>query len=125
MQNAVGWFEIYVDDMPRAQRFYEAVLAKKLEDLPDPTDIGVEMKMFPGVPEGHGACGALAKMKDVKAGGNSVMVYFSCEDCATEESRVAAAGGKILQSKFPIGEHGFIAIIADSEGNTIGLHSMK
>lgn len=24
--NAVCWFEIYVDDMPRAKAFYEAVL---------------------------------------------------------------------------------------------------
>jgi predicted enzyme related to lactoylglutathione lyase len=25
MNNPVGWFEIYVDDMPRAKAFYETV----------------------------------------------------------------------------------------------------
>ncbi len=32
--NPVGWFEIYVQDMPRATAFYEAMLATKLEKLP-------------------------------------------------------------------------------------------
>jgi uncharacterized protein len=29
--NPVGWFEIYVQDMPRAKAFYEAVFQGKLE----------------------------------------------------------------------------------------------
>ena len=37
MANAVGWFEIYVEDMERARRFYETVLGVKLERL-DPGD---------------------------------------------------------------------------------------
>jgi len=31
--NPVGWFEIYVDDMPRAKRFYEAVFGVPLTKL--------------------------------------------------------------------------------------------
>ena len=32
--NVVGWFEIYVQDMPRAKAFYEAVFQVKLENAP-------------------------------------------------------------------------------------------
>jgi len=30
----------------------------------------------------------------------------------------------VFKEKMPIGEHGFIALINDTEGNLIGLHSM-
>ncbi len=123
--NPVGWFEIYVDDMDRATKFYEAVLKTKLEQMSDPTDQSMQMKSFPGNMEGYGTPGALVKMKDMKAGGSNIIIYFVCEDCAVEESRVEAAGGKVCQSKMSIGEYGFCSIVADSEGNTVGLHSMK
>jgi predicted enzyme related to lactoylglutathione lyase len=42
-----------------------------------------------------------------------------------EASRVGPAGGKVMKEKFPIGPHGFIALATDTEGNAIGLHSMK
>ena len=35
-QNPVGWFEIYVQDMPRATAFYQTVLGVTLEKLPTP-----------------------------------------------------------------------------------------
>lgn len=49
-RNPVGWFEIYVDDMPRAKTFYEAVFATTLQPLGNPTtdDTGLEMWQFPG-----------------------------------------------------------------------------
>ena len=37
--------------------------------------------------------------------------------------RVEQAGGKVEQPKTSIGEHGFIALIRDTEGNVVGLHS--
>ena len=70
-----------------------------------------------------GACGALVKMEGVAPGGGGTLVYFSCEDCAVEESRVAPAGGHVVRPKFPIGPYGFIALVSDTEGNMIGLHS--
>jgi predicted enzyme related to lactoylglutathione lyase len=121
-RNPVNWFEIYVDDMERARKFYEAVLGVKLERLPGPD---VEMWTFPMNPDAPNAAGSLVYMPGFKAGGNSVLVYFSCEDCAVEEARVADAGGKIEKTKFSIGDYGFISLIHDSEGNMIGLHSSK
>ncbi len=120
--NPVGWFEIYVQDIARAKRFYESVFQVKLEKLSSP---GMEMWSFPMAMDRMGASGALVKMEGVRSGGNSTLVYFSCADCAIEAGRVAASGGKIKSEKMSIGQYGFIALVFDSEGNIIGLHSMK
>ena len=64
-------------------------------------------------------------MPGCPSGGNSTLVYFSCEDCAVEESRVASSGGRVLRPKMSIGKYGFITLAADTEGNMIGLHSLK
>ncbi len=122
--NPVGWFEIYVQDTARAKAFYQAVLSRTLEKLEDPSGT-TEMWAFPMSQEPlPGAAGALVKMKDMPSGGNSVLVYFMCKDCADEAGRVAAAGGQLVQSKTSIGPYGFIALASDTEGNMFGLHSM-
>lgn len=124
--NPVGWFEIYVQDMPRAKAFYEAVFQGELTSLenPDPKAFPeMEMWAFPMSMEGYGAAGALVRMGGCPSGG-STMVYFSCDDCAVEAARAELNGGKIAQGKTSIGQHGFIAMVADTEGNVIGLHSM-
>jgi len=126
-RNPVPWFEIYVQDMPRAKAFYEAVFRWELAPLgnPNPTDpSAMEMWSFPMIEDGPGAAGALVYMEGHTPGGGTV-VYFSCEDCAVEGARVASSGGKVLQEKMSIGEFGFIVMAADTEGNVIGLHSME
>ena len=121
MRNPIGWFEIYVDDMDRAQKFYEAVLGVQLQPLEGG---GPQMLAFPSSMEHYGAGGTLVHMDGFKAGGNSTLVYFSCADCGVEESRVLAAGGKIQRPKMSIGQYGFISLVTDTEGNMLGLHSM-
>jgi predicted enzyme related to lactoylglutathione lyase len=121
MGNPVGWFEIYVDDMARARAFYEAVFGVTLTAL---GDSGIEMYAFPMGNESYGASGALVRMPGFPAGGNSTLVYFSCADCAVEAAKAVAAGGKMQKEKFSIGQYGCIALVSDTEGNMIGLHSM-
>ena len=72
-----------------------------------------------------GASGSLVRMEGVSSGGNSTLVYFGCEDCADEAARVAESGGRIQREKMSIGEYGFIALAIDTEGNMLGLHSLK
>jgi predicted enzyme related to lactoylglutathione lyase len=122
MNNPVGWFEIYVQDLTRAKAFYEAVLGVELSRLDSP---GMDMLAFPMNQEGYGASGALVKMAGFASGGNSVLTYFSCADCAVEAARVVAAGGKVQKEKASIGQYGFIALAIDTEGNMFGLHSMQ
>ncbi len=120
MNNPVGWFEIYVQDMARAQAFYEAVFSVKLNplDMPD-----IDMMTFPMEQDGAGSSGALVKLEEVSSGGNNVLVYFSCADCANEQQKAVENGGSVIKEKYSIGEYGFISLVTDTEGNTIGLHS--
>ncbi len=120
--NPVNWFEIYVQDMARAKKFYESVFQLKLDKINNPE---AEMWSFPMDVERFGAGGALVKMEGMQSGGNSTVIYFICADCATEANRVAAAGGRVHRPKTAIGEYGFIALCFDTEGNLFGLHSMQ
>jgi uncharacterized protein len=122
MANPVGWFELYVQNMDRAKSFYESVFKTQLQKLESP---GVEMWAFPMQPEANGASGALVRMEGFPSGGNSTIVYFICQDCSIEAKRASSQGGKIFKEKFSIGPYGFIALVTDTEGNMIGLHSMK
>jgi uncharacterized protein len=122
--NPVAWFEIYVQDMDRAKRFYESVFQVTLQKLNSPF-AGVELWAFPANMSSYGTGGALVKMDGFASGGNATLVYFHCDDCAVEESRVASSGGNVQRSKMSIGEYGNIALVFDTERNMIGLHSMQ
>ncbi|MFZ1750823.1 MAG: VOC family protein [Saprospiraceae bacterium] len=125
-KNPFTWVEIYVQDMQRAQKFYESVLQIKMTPMEAPGDFGdLEMVCFPWSQEEGNISGALCKTNDMKPGVGGTLVYFTCEDCAIETARVEKAGGKVLQEKFQIGEHGFCSLAMDTEGNTIGFHSTK
>jgi len=121
-KNPAAWFEIYVQDMNRAKKFYESVLDDQLEKLDSP---GMDMWAFAMDMNASGASGALVKMQGVPSGGNSTLIYFACEDCSVEEGRVTKSGGRIHKKKFSIGQYGFISLVIDTEGNMFGLHSMK
>lgn len=122
--NAVGWFDIYVDELDRALEFYETVLARKLEAMGDPTG-ETQMMSFPADMSVYGAAGALSKSEHARPGPGGTVIYFSVEDCAVEQARVVEAGGQIIRPKFSIGEFGFVALCQDTEGNIFGMNSLK
>lgn len=127
--NPVVHFEIYVHDMARARAFYEAVFQTRLQPMANPTpETPMEMWAFPMDGETgmtrYGSGGMLVRMDGSAPGVGGTMVYFGCEDCAVEAARAAAHGGSVVQPKTGIGEHGWCAVVRDSEGNLIGLHSM-
>ena len=122
--NAIGWFDIYVTDLDRAVEFYQTVLQCKLEPIGDPTG-ETQMMSFPADMGAYGAGGALSKSPHARPGVGGTIVYFNSEDCAVEESRVEAAGGQVVRPKFSIGEFGFVSLCMDTEGNMVGIASMK
>jgi predicted enzyme related to lactoylglutathione lyase len=125
MANPVRWFEIYVQDMSRARKFYEAVFQTRLSKM-ESTAKDMDYWTFPPtLMDQPGTSGALVKMAGVPSGGMGTLVYFACEDCAVEAERVVKAGGRIKDPKMPIGAYGFIALAFDTEDNLIGLHSMR
>jgi len=124
--NAVGWFEVPVNKMERAMKFYETVFDIKLER----NQMGpLDMAWFPMSENGMGSSGSLvyhAKMYSPSADG--ALLYFTAHsgDLTNELSRVEKAGGKIVQPKTLItDEIGYMAVCIDSEGNRIALHSRK
>lgn len=124
-QNAIGWFDIYVNDMDRAETFYHTVLQREFELISDPTDSSVVMKAFVTDMECYGAGGALVKRTGSEPVTGGTIVYFGVQDCAVEESRVEGAGGKVMTPKMSIGQYGFISICMDTEGNLFGISSMQ
>ncbi len=122
MQNPVRWFEIYVSDMNRARAFYESLLKIKLSNMPFSEG---EMWGFPSNPDKWGCSGSLVRMNGLTPSGVSTIIYFGSEDCAIEEKMIPNLGGKIHKPKMSIGQYGFITLAVDTEGNMIGIHSMK
>lgn len=122
--NAIGWFDIYVNELDRAVEFYQTVLDCKLEPIGDPTG-ETRMMGFPTDMGAYGAGGALTKSAHASPGVGGTIVYFSARDCAVEEARVEAAGGKVVRPKFSIGTFGWVSLCQDTEGNMFGISSMQ
>ena len=117
----VVWFEIPVNDLPRAQAFYEQVFGRDLQLQ----EMGpLQMAFFPMQEDDSGAGGALVKAEGYVPSQTGTVVYFSVADINETLERVKAGGGKVLSPKTSIGEYGFIAHCQDTEGNRIALHSM-
>ena len=120
--NPVGWFEIYVSDMDRAKAFYGDVVQRDF--TPAPMSGGdMEMWFFAAEQGAEGAAGGLIRHPMRSPNMEGTLVYFSVDDCAAAVARATAQGSQVIVDKQSIGEMGFIAIITDSEGNSIGLHS--
>ncbi|MDV7138551.1 VOC family protein [Maribacter sp. TH_r10] len=122
--NSVGWFEIPVVDMERAKVFYETVfdITISVHDLG-----GLIMGWFPSAEGKKGASGSLVQHQMyIPSATHGPLLYFTCVDLAIELSRVVAAKGEILKEKTEIGGgHGFMALVKDTEGNRIALHSLR
>ncbi|GAB3035967.1 VOC family protein [Bowmanella dokdonensis] len=120
--NPFGWVEIPAMDLARAQTFYQQVFAYQFDTL----EMGeTMMAMFPFDHEKPNASGALVKGEGYVPQKQGFLVYFSVEDVAPTLKNITKAGGKVLQEKMSIGEHGFIGLFEDSEGNRLGLHSRQ
>ena len=120
--NPVCWFEIYVQDMARAKKFYQETFQVTLQYIDNPE---VELWAFPMQGEKPGCPGTLVKMNGKDSGGGGTIVYFSCDDCLVEAARAEKNGGRVERPKFSVGKYGFICFVIDPEGNRIGLHSMQ
>lgn len=122
--NIVGWFELPVLDMDRAMTFYHTVFDVKL----DRTAVGtVEMAFFPMYNGAIGSPGALVKNPTYKPNQDSgVLIYLTSPtgDISLDLQVVERAGGKILEGRRRISEeYGFMAVILDTEGNRVAIHS--
>jgi uncharacterized protein len=119
MANQVVWCDIPVRDLERAISFYSAVLGHdvKRHDLS-----GVTLGILPHNDGEVGGC--LLICAEEKPGKDGVMIYLNANGRLDEAvAAVAANGGSVIKPKHPIGPFGFRAIVIDSEGNRVALHS--
>lgn len=114
----VNWFEIAVSDLAKATKLYEATF-----------DTALKVAPFNGIPHaifqaGERSSGALIQdpARPAKAG-HSTVIYLQVPSVKDALARAAEAGAKIVQPETSIGPQGFVGLIADLDGNVVGLHT--
>jgi uncharacterized protein len=115
--NRAVWFDIPVADLDRAARFYRAILGVGVEKVTlGDSSIGViEHK------DGNGGC-LVPEKAEIAAGG--ILLYLNVDGRIHDAvEKVVPHGGTVIEPIHMIGPHGFRAIVLDSEGNRIALHS--
>lgn len=123
MKNAISWFEIPVRDFDKARSFYENVFEAEMHPM---EAMGMKSAFFPADLENGGIGGCIMQGDGYEPSTSGSVVYLNGgDDLSAPLARVEDAGGKVLLPKTPIGENGFMAYFADTEGNKIGLHSWK
>ncbi len=121
--NMVSWFEIPVENMDRAVKFYQSVFDVELHLM---NMGGEDMGWFPSEEGAPGAAGSLIKSKTVKPSSDGVCIYFAsrANDVDVELGKVERAGGTVVVPKTKISDEiGFFGQFMDSEGNRISLFS--
>jgi len=123
MPTAVNWFYIPASDIVRAKTFYEMICGFSLEKMEGPPSM--EMWAFPSDWRSGEVGGAVVGGEGAVPSATGTMVFLNANpDLQTVLDRVEGAGGKTLMPKTATGmDAGFFAMIADTEGNTVGLHS--
>lgn len=119
--NSINWFEIPARDMDKAVAFYEKVLTVQLRRE---AFGGEPHAIFPVDKDRQGVTGALVSSPRLTPGAGVVIYLDAPDGVKASLARAKAAGGKEVVPHTAIGENGFFAVVADLEGNHVGLHSM-
>jgi hypothetical protein len=118
-------FEIPVDDLARAKKFYSSIFGWELQDFQFaegmtytgvrtvPVDEKTYMPKEPGAING----GMMQRSKDV----HSPIITINVDSIDEYVKKIKAAGGKAVMPKGEVPDMGFYAYVNDSEGNVIGL----
>ena len=117
LHNRAVWFDIPVAELKRAAEFYSAVLAVRVETF---MEAGFSFAVLEHS-DGNGGC-LVPNPADISDKG--VMLYLNVNGRIQDAvAKVNLHGGKVLQAVHAIGPHGFRAVVIDSEGNRVVLHS--
>jgi uncharacterized protein len=117
--NSIVWVDIPVLDLDRAMRFYSAILGGEVTRQEFP---GMAIGLLPGYDSDVSGC--LFSKAEESPSATGPLIYLNAQGRLDEAVAVVEPnGGKVLQPKHQIGPHGFRAVILDSEGNRLALHS--
>lgn len=120
MSGPVVHFEIPADDLERAQSFYRDAFGWEINAVP-----GMEYALVTTTPSGDtgptepGAIngGMLARQEPVTA----PVVTLAVADVDAALATIERLGGRTVRGRTAVGDMGFTAYFADSEGNVVGL----
>ncbi|WP_148685742.1 VOC family protein [Candidatus Nitrosocosmicus hydrocola] len=120
----VQHFEIPVDDVDRAQKFYKVVFSWSMQKWSNPTDPSQEYFMFETSDESgnKGIGGGLMKRQSPQ---QTVTNYVTVSSIDEYTSKVEQSGGKIIMPKTEIPDIGYILVFMDTENNMLGLYEAK
>lgn len=119
MSNQIVWVDIPVVDLDRAIRFYSAVLGQPVERQ---DFSGMCLALLPHAKDAVSGC--LSPSGEGRPSREGPLIYLNATGRLDEAvAAVSANGGEVLQPKHQIGPYGFRALVLDSEGNRIALHS--
>ena len=116
--NRAVWFDIPIVDLDRSMKFYAEVL--KIEvgkaEFEDFTFAVLEHK------DGNGGC--LVPRASEVSHDKGILIYLNVDGRIRDAvGKVSVNGGEVIEDTHSIGPHGFRALIKDSEGNRLALHS--
>jgi hypothetical protein len=118
------WTDIPVMNLDRAIKFYSAILGQEVSKM---SEGGFEYGLLPHEEQNASGClcvGSDSAGSQNKPSQTGPLIYLSVEGRLDHAVNAAKAnGGKVLEEKHQIGPHGFRAVVLDSEGNRIALHS--
>ena len=120
MSHRIVWVDIPVVDLDRAIAFYSAVIGDSVSKEGGP---GFVFGLLPHSESDVGGC--LYTPSDDNAPSKVGPLVYLNADGRLEQAveAVTRHGGQVLQPIHPIGPHGWRAVVIDSEGNKIALHS--
>jgi uncharacterized protein len=120
LSNPFCHVELNTTDVKKAKDFYGKLFDWKLEDLPAPTP-GGDYTMI-GVGEGTGG----GMMKNPIPGAPSFWLsYVLVDDIESATKKAKSLGAQVMKDVTPVGDFGWLSIIADPTGAHLGLWKPK
>lgn len=118
-------FEVHVDNMERATKFYGEVFGWKFEDWTDYAGMPY-FGAVTGDANEPGINGALMQRRGPAPEANQPMNGFSCtmgvEDYDSTEKLIFEHGGKVAVPKYALPGMAWQGYYLDTEGNVFGIH---
>jgi len=122
MMNKVSHFEIPYEDQERAQKFYEEVFGWEINKFSDEGYyLAITTKSDPNttMPSEPGAINGGLLNRDSTA--KHPLLVIDVPNIDDHIKKVEDAGGELIMPKVSVGDSGFFARVADTEGNVIAI----
>ena len=120
-------FEIQVDDIARAKKFYTDVFGWEFMEWPMPgSEPYIGVMTAPKDSKEPGINGGMLKRPcpapKPEQGTNAYITTMQVENFDKIAEKILAAGGKVAMPKFAIANMAWQGYFLDTEGNTFGIH---